>query len=212
MDSAVCAAIAKENGYELCALTVDYGQKNRGEMKAAAEIAAALGARHLVISSDLAAIGGSALTDSGIEVPHEAAKDVPVTYVPARNLVLLSLAAAWAEVLGAQSIYIGANIRDYSGYPDCRRDFLRGFERTMNLGIKCRAKISVNAPLIMMKKSKIVEEARRLNVDLSLTTSCYDPAGDGAAECGCCASCLLRNKGILEADSRGRGRREASNE
>ncbi|MBN2406537.1 MAG: 7-cyano-7-deazaguanine synthase QueC [Elusimicrobia bacterium] len=199
MDSAVCLAIARETGYNIYTLTFDYGQRNRVEIDKARCLAEKYGSeKHLEFGLDLRKIGGSALTDD-IEVPRGISQDVPVTYVPARNLIFLSVAVAWAEVLGAGSVFIGANVRDYSGYPDCREDFLKSFEKTAGLGTKKETKVSVKAPLIKMSKAMIVREGRRLGVDFSVTSSCYDP-DDAGAECGTCESCRLREKGFVEAD------------
>lgn len=198
MDSAICAAIAREQGFELFALTLDYGQRSREELAAAKRLAESMKAEHIVMRVEIDKVGGSALTDRSIDVPSTDSKGIPVTYVPARNLIFLSLALSWAEVLEAQCIFIGANVRDYSGYPDCRADFLRSFQETANLGTKRETKVSIKAPLLNMGKAKIVEEGKRLGVDLKLTTSCYSPRDDGTS-CGKCESCRLRSKGFEEA-------------
>ncbi len=207
LDSATTLAYAISKGYECHAVTFDYGQRHRFEIKAARKVAKALGAKeHLVIKIDLRKFGGSALT-SDISVPKgrkakEIGSGIPVTYVPARNTVFLSLALAFAEASGAHDIFIGVNALDYSGYPDCRPEFIRAFERTANLGTKAGvegAKFKIRAPLIKMTKAEIVRLGRKLKVDYSLTHSCYDPAPDGTP-CGRCDSCLLREKGFREAE------------
>jgi 7-cyano-7-deazaguanine synthase len=205
LDSATTMGIAKSEGFDIYALTVDYGQRHRCELEAATRVAKALGAsRHLMLSYDLRPIGGSALTDK-IEVPKGgAAKDstIPVTYVPARNTILLGLALAWAEVIGAWDIFIGANAVDFSGYPDCRPAFVEAFNRLANLATAAAARgrgsFRIHAPLIELKKSEIILTGVRLGVDYGLTHSCYDPADDGLA-CGRCDSCRLRLKGFEEA-------------
>ena len=203
LDSMVAAAIARESGHELLALTVDYGQRHRVELEAAARIAAALGAeRHVVLPLDLRAFGGSALT-ADIAVPKSGpGDDIPVTYVPARNTIFLSLALGWAEAAGASDIYIGVNALDYSGYPDCRPDFIAAFERLAALATKAGdegARFRIVAPLLHMTKADIVSEAARLGLDSGLSWSCYDPAPDGR-HCGLCDSCRLRARGFEEAD------------
>ncbi len=206
LDSATTLAYAVSKGYECHAVTFDYGQRHRFEIKAARKVAKTLGAKeHLVIKIDLRKFGGSALT-SDISVPKgRSAKKIgtgiPVTYVPARNTVFLSLALAFAESRGAHDIFIGVNALDYSGYPDCRPEFIRAFERTANLATKAGvegAKFKIHAPLIKMTKAEIVKLGRKLGVDYSLTHSCYDPAPDGTP-CGKCDSCILREKGFREA-------------
>ena len=207
IDSTTAMAMAKHEGYELYSLSFDYGQRHAVELEAAARTAAALGARkHLVIRIDLGRIGGSALTDD-IAVPHgrseeQLASGIPVTYVPARNTIFLSYALAWAEVLEAADIIIGVNAVDYSGYPDCRPEYIRAFESMANLAIKAavegRLKISIRTPLIRMTKAEIVRTGTELGVDYRLTHSCYDPDAQGRA-CGDCDSCLLRKKGFREA-------------
>jgi 7-cyano-7-deazaguanine synthase len=207
IDSTTAMAMAKHEGYELYSLSFDYGQRHAVELEAAARTAAALGARkHLVIRIDLGRIGGSALTDD-IAVPHgrseeQLASGIPVTYVPARNTIFLSYALAWAEVLEAADIFIGVNAVDYSGYPDCRPEYIRAFESMANLAIKAavegRLKISIRTPLIRMTKAEIVRTGTELGVDYRLTHSCYDPDAQGRA-CGDCDSCLLRKKGFREA-------------
>ncbi|HYJ84203.1 MAG TPA: 7-cyano-7-deazaguanine synthase QueC [Allosphingosinicella sp.] len=202
LDSMVAAAIARESGHELLALTVDYGQRHRVELEAAARIAAALGAeRHVVLPLDLRAFGGSALT-ADIAVPKSGpGDDIPVTYVPARNTIFLSLALGWAEAAGASDIYSGVNALDYSGYPDCRPDFIAAFERLAALATKAGdegARFRIVAPLLHMTKADIVSEAARLGLDSGLSWSCYDPAPDGR-HCGLCDSCRLRARGFEEA-------------
>ena len=207
IDSTTAMAMAKHEGYELYSLSFDYGQRHAVELEAAARTAAALGARkHLVIRIDLGRIGGSALTDD-IAVPRgrseeQLASGIPVTYVPARNTIFLSYALAWAEVLEAADIFIGVNAVDYSGYPDCRPEYIRAFESMANLAIKAavegRLKISIRTPLIRMTKAEIVRTGTELGVDYRLTHSCYDPDAQGRA-CGDCDSCLLRKKGFREA-------------
>ena len=206
LDSATTLAYAKSKGFECYALSFDYGQRHKFELKAARKVARALGAaRHEVIKIDLSRFGGSALT-ADIPVPKsrshkQIGTGIPVTYVPARNTVFLSLALAWAEALGAHDIFIGVNALDYSGYPDCRPEFIRAFERTANLATKAGvegARFKVHAPLIKMTKAEIIRLGRKLGVDYSITHSCYDPAPDGTP-CGRCDSCLLRKKGFEEA-------------
>jgi 7-cyano-7-deazaguanine synthase len=202
LDSMVAAAIAREAGHSLLALTVDYGQRHRIELEAAARIAAELGAeRHVVLPLDLRPFGGSALT-ADIEVPKEGVGDeVPVTYVPARNTIFLSLALGWAEAAGASDIFIGVNALDYSGYPDCRPDFIAAFERLASLATRAGTEgkpFRIAAPLLHMTKADIVLEAARLGLDAGLSWSCYDPA-PGGRHCGLCDSCRLRSKGFDEA-------------
>jgi len=207
LDSSTCLALARREGYECYALSFDYGQRHRVELEAAARVAAALGAReHRTAVIDLRAFGGSALT-AEIDVPkHRSAADIgqgiPVTYVPARNTIFLSYALAWAEVLEASDIFIGVNALDYSGYPDCRPEFIHAFERMANLatksGVEGRTRIEIHTPLIALGKAEIVRLAAELGLDFELTHSCYDPGLDGRA-CGECDSCLLRAKGFAEA-------------
>lgn len=198
LDSATCLAWARREGFDCYALSFDYGQRHRIELESAARVAKALGAvRHLTVKMDLRVFGGSALTDD-IAVPKNAlGPGIPVTYVPARNTIFLSYALAWTEVLDAADIVIGVNALDYSGYPDCRPEFIAAFERTAVLGTK-RTQMKIHAPLIEVSKAGIIRLAHGLGVDLSLTHSCYDPAPDGRA-CGACDSCLLRRKGFAEA-------------
>lgn len=202
LDSMVAAAIAREAGHKLLALTVDYGQRHRIELEAARRIAARLGAeRHVVIPLDLRPFGGSALT-ADIAVPKDGVGDeVPVTYVPARNTIFLSLALGWAEAAGAFDIYIGVNALDYSGYPDCRPDFVQAFERLASLATKAGSEgrdFRIAAPLLHMSKADIVREADRLGLDSGLSWSCYDPA-PGGRHCGLCDSCRLRARGFEQA-------------
>jgi 7-cyano-7-deazaguanine synthase len=206
IDSATAMAVAKRDGFEAYCLTVDYGQRHRTELKAARRIAAALSAaRHMVFRMDLSRIGGSALT-SEISVPRgrpekRMASEIPVTYVPARNTMLLSVALGWAETLGARDIFIGVNAVDYSGYPDCRPAFIRSFARTANLATKAGVegvRFRIRTPLIRLTKAAIIRRAAALGVPLELTHSCYDPDRTGRA-CGQCDSCVLRRKGFREA-------------
>ncbi len=202
LDSMVSAAIAREHGYDLYALTIDYGQRHRIEIESARNIARQFGCvRHVVLPLDLRAFGGSALTDD-IDVPKDGVGgDIPVTYVPARNLVFLSLTLAWAEVVGAKDIFIGVNALDYSGYPDCRPEFIASFAETARLGTKAGVEdgaFRIQTPLQDMSKADIATEAGRLGLDTSLSWSCYDPTADGRA-CGVCDSCRLRQKGFSEA-------------
>ena len=202
LDSTTVAAIAGERGFRVLALTVDYNQRHRIELDHAARIAAGIGAvRHVVLPLDLRAFGGSALTDD-IDVPKDGVMPgIPVTYVPARNTVFLSLALAWAESAGARDIFIGVNALDYSGYPDCRPDFIRAFEHMAAQATKAGVeggRFTIHTPLIDMSKADIVREAARLGVDLGETWSCYDPTPDGR-HCGACDSCRLRRKGFEEA-------------
>jgi 7-cyano-7-deazaguanine synthase len=204
LDSATAAAIARAGGFELYALTVAYGQRHLCEIESAREVARALGvARHVELHVDLSAFGGSALTDD-IAVPKDRALDaagIPSTYVPARNTVFLSLALAWAETLGARDIFIGVNALDYSGYPDCRPEFVEAFERLAGLATKAGvegAPMKVHAPLIRLTKAEIIRRGVELGIDYGLTHSCYDPDPSGRP-CGHCDSCLLRAKGFAEA-------------
>ena len=201
LDSMVCAALAREAGFEVLALTIDYGQRHRIELAAARAIAARLADRHIVVPLDLTLFGGSALTD-GSAVPKDSlGEGIPVTYVPARNTIFLSLALAWAEAEGARDLFIGVNALDYSGYPDCRPEFIAAFEALANRATKAGVEgdgFQVHAPLLEMTKAGIVLEAERLGLDASLSHSCYDPAPDGR-HCGHCDACLLRSKGFAEA-------------
>jgi 7-cyano-7-deazaguanine synthase len=207
LDSATTAAIARQQGFDLYALTVDYGQRHRHELEAARQVGASLGVkRHVVIKVDLAQFGGSALTDS-IAVPKDRSaaqmeQGIPVTYVPARNTVLLSLALAYAEVLGAADIFIGVNALDYSGYPDCRGEYIAAFQQLADLatkaGVEGRLKFTIHTPLLNMTKAQIIRRGVELGVDYSLTHTCYDPDPHGIP-CWHCDACLLRKKGFQEA-------------
>lgn len=202
LDSMVTAALAKEQGFAVHALSVDYGQRHRLELESARRIAERLGlARHTEIALDLRAFGGSALTDA-IDVPKGGVgDDIPVTYVPARNLVFLALTTACAEAAGARDVFIGVNALDYSGYPDCRSEFIASFAETARLGTKAGvegAPFTIHAPLQHMTKADIARECARLGLDPAWSWSCYDPAPDGTA-CGLCDSCRLRKKGFAEA-------------
>lgn len=198
----VVAGLAREAGFRLFALTIDYNQRHRREIDAARTIAAVLGAeRHVILPLDLRQFGGSALTDD-IAVPKDGlGPEIPVTYVPARNLVFLSLTLAWAESLGARDIHIGVNALDYSGYPDCRPEFIAGFADLADLATKAGAegrRFAIHAPLQYLGKAEIVREAVRLGLDPAMSWSCYDPQPDGAA-CGLCDSCRLRREGFVQA-------------
>ena len=202
LDSMVAAALAREAGFRLNALTIDYGQRHRVEIDAARNIATRLDAgRHVVLPLDLRAFGGSALTDD-IAVPKDGVQPgVPVTYVPARNLVFLSLALAWAETLGARDLFIGVNALDYSGYPDCRPEFIGGFAALAELATRAGSEgqaFRIHAPLQHLRKAEIAAEAARLGLDPALSWSCYDPLPDGRA-CGLCDSCRLRRAGMEQA-------------
>jgi 7-cyano-7-deazaguanine synthase len=204
LDSYTAAAIAKADGFSLCALTIDYGQRHARELEAARRVASALGvSERLELTLDLRGIGGSALT-SNAPVPHDRDLDspgIPATYVPARNTVFLALALGWAEALGARDLVIGVNALDYSGYPDCRPEFIRAFEALAALGTRAGvegARFRVHAPLIALTKGQIIRRGVELGLDYGLTHSCYDPAPDGAP-CGRCDSCVLRAKGFAEA-------------
>jgi 7-cyano-7-deazaguanine synthase len=208
LDSATTLAIAHNDGFQCYALTFTYGQRHKQEIKAAKKVAESLGAaEHRIIEIDLAAFGGSALTDSTIDVPKDRANlndssKIPVTYVPARNTIFLSYALACAEVLGAFDIFIGVNSADYSGYPDCRAEFIAAFEKTANLAtaaaVEGKGRYSIHTPVIEMTKAKIIVTGTKLGVDYSLTHSCYDPDCRGRS-CGRCDSCRLRLKGFTEA-------------
>ncbi len=203
LDSMVVAGLAREAGYRMLALTIDYNQRHRIELEAAARIAAALGAeRHVVLPLDLTAFGGSALT-ADLAVPKSGveAGAIPVTYVPARNTIFLSLALGWAEAAGARDLFIGVNALDYSGYPDCRPAFVDAFERTANLATKAGVEgdeFRVRTPLLHMGKAAIAAEAARLGLDPAMSWSCYDPAPDGR-HCGLCDACRLRAAGFEDA-------------
>ena len=201
LDSMVCAGIAREAGYSVVALTVDYNQRHRVELHAATRIATELADRHVVLPLDLRAFGGSALT-SDIAVPKDGVGEgIPVTYVPARNTIFLSLALGLAEASGARDIFIGLNALDYSGYPDCRPEFIAELQRLAELATKAGVEgqpFTIHAPLQQMSKADIAREAKRLGLDAGLSHSCYDPAPDGRA-CGECDACRLRAKGFAEA-------------
>jgi 7-cyano-7-deazaguanine synthase len=202
LDSMVSAALAREAGFSLYALTIDYNQRHRRELDSAVKLAKSLGAvKHVVLPLDLRQFGGSALTDA-IAVPKEGVgSDIPVTYVPARNLVFLSLTLAWTEAVGARDIFIGVNALDYSGYPDCRPEFIHGFEQLADLATKAGAEgtgFKIHAPLQYLGKAEIVQEAARLGLDAGESWSCYDPQPDGLA-CGLCDSCRLRLAGFQQA-------------
>ena len=201
LDSMVCAALAREQGFAVLALTIDYGQRHRVELEAAGSIAGALAERQVVLDLDLRQFGGSALTGD-IDVPKGGVGDgIPVTYVPARNTIFLSLALGWAEAAGARDIFIGVNALDYSGYPDCRPDFIAAFEALAERATKAGAAgepFRIHAPLQHLTKAEIAREAERLGLDAAISHSCYDPAPDGA-HCGLCDACRLRAKGFAEA-------------
>ena len=203
LDSATVLASARAEGYECYALSFDYGQRHQAELKAAERVATSLGAvTHKTAKVDLRAIGGSALTDSKIDVPEEMEEGIPVTYVPARNLLFLSFALGWAEVLGARDLFIGVNAVDYSGYPDCRPEFIESFQQTANLATKAGIEgddFTVHTPLIDLTKAEIIQQGTALGVDYSQTVSCYQADDQGAA-CGSCDSCRLRRAGFEEAN------------
>lgn len=202
LDSATTLALAKQGGFDCYALSVDYGQRHIAELDAAARVASALGAqRHDVVKVDLAQFGGSALTDRRIDVPTDSRPGIPVTYVPARNTVMLSLALAWAESLSARDIFIGANAVDYSGYPDCRPEFIRAFQDLANLATKAGAeggRFTIHAPLIALSKAEIIRIGLALRVDYGATISCYQATPAGEA-CGRCDSCHIRKQGFSDA-------------
>ena len=207
LDSTTCLAIAKNQGFDLNALTLNYGQRHDFELKSAQKIVDHFKIKnHSVVNINLAQFGGSALTDE-IDVPKDRSEsemtDIPITYVPARNTVFLSLALAWAETINAFNIFIGVNVLDYSGYPDCRPEYIAAFEKTANLATKAGVsgeRFKIHTPLINMKKSEIILNGLKLGVDYSLTSSCYDPLKNGAP-CGHCDACILRLKGFQEADA-----------
>jgi len=202
LDSATTLALAKEQGYTCYALSLDYGQRHNAELVAAQRIAAATGvAEHKIIPLSLDAIGGSALTDINIEIPDQPTNGIPVTYVPARNTIFLSLALGWAEVLGALDLFIGVNAVDYSGYPDCRPEYIAAFEQLARLATKAGVEggeFHIHAPLIELSKADIIREGTRLNVDYAQTVSCYAADVNGRA-CGVCEACRLRAQGFTEA-------------
>jgi 7-cyano-7-deazaguanine synthase len=207
VDSTTAMAIARQEGYEIYSLSFRYGQRHALELEAAHRVAKTLGAKqHLVIDIDLAKIGGSALTDN-IDVPksrsgQDMQKQIPLTYVPARNTIFLSCALAWAEVLGASDIFTGVNAIDYSGYPDCRPEYIEAFQHMAKLatkaGVEGNTQITIRTPLINMTKAQIIQKGVELGIDYRITHSCYDPSPEGKA-CGQCDSCLLRKKGFIEA-------------
>lgn len=206
IDSTTTLAIATDQGFDVYAISFRYGQRHQIELEAARRIASSVKVKaHLILDVDLTAIGGSALT-ANVEVPKDRdietmSSEIPITYVPGRNIIFLSLALAWAEVLGAYHIFIGANAIDFSGYPDCRPEFLTAFEKMARLGTKAGIegkKISIHAPLIKLTKAQIIQKGLELGVDYALTLSCYDPTADGKA-CGECDSCLFRKKGFQAA-------------
>lgn len=206
LDSATVLAIAVDQGFAPYALSFRYGQRHTVELDAAAKVAKSLGAvSHVTADIDLRAFGGSALTDDAIEVPHhesvdDLGDDIPVTYVPARNTIFLSFALAWAETLGASDVFIGVNALDYSGYPDCRPEYIEAYERMANLatkaGVEGTLRLKIHTPLIQLTKAETIRAGLDLGVDYSLTHSCYDPVG--ARACGTCDSCLLRKRGFAE--------------
>jgi 7-cyano-7-deazaguanine synthase len=202
LDSATVLAIAKSQGYECYCLSLDYHQRHVAELKAAERVASSLGAAaHRTAQLDLSMFGGSALTDNKIDVPEAPTDGIPVTYVPARNTIMLSLALAWAETLGAQDIFIGVNALDYSGYPDCRQEYVSAFQRMANLATKSAVEgktITVHAPLIDMTKAEIIKCGHALNFDYGMTISCYQADSEGRA-CGLCDSCRFRKEGFANA-------------
>lgn len=210
LDSTTSLAVAAAEGFAIYAISFRYGQRHSAELECARRVASAFGVEeHLIVDIDLRAIGGSALTDE-IEVPKgrssgEMTTEIPVTYVPARNTIFLSFALAWAEVISAEDIFIGVNAIDYSGYPDCRPEYIEAFERMANLatkaGVEGRTRVKIHTPLVRMTKAEIIKTGIEMGVDYSITHSCYDPTPGGLA-CGKCDSCLLRLKGFAEAGAR----------
>lgn len=202
LDSATALACARADGFDCYALSFDYGQRHRSELNAARRVATALGVtEHKVVTIDLAQFGGSALTDTSIAVPHQPSTGIPVTYVPARNTVFLSFALAWAEVLNAQDIFIGVNAVDYSGYPDCRPEYIKAYEKMANLATRAGVeghKLTVHTPLMNLGKAEIIRLGMLHGVDYGLTVSCYSANDEGLA-CGQCDSCRLRTKGFADA-------------
>ncbi len=202
LDSSTVLALARHEGYDCHTLCVDYGQRHHAELAAAQRVAQTLGAvQHRVINIDLTAFGGSALTDASIAVPEQPTAGIPVTYVPARNTIMLSLAMAWAEVLQAQDIFIGVNAVDYSGYPDCRPEYIAAFERMANLATKAAVEgnpLKIHTPLISLSKAEIIRQGVKHGVDYGITVSCYQADNDGRA-CGVCDSCRLRRAGFAAA-------------
>lgn len=202
LDSTTVLAMAQDQGFDCHTLSFDYGQRHRSELEAAERVSQKMAVKaHKVIKLDLGAIGGSALTDNAIDVPVQETSGIPVTYVPARNTVFMSIALGWAEVLGANDIFVGVNAVDYSGYPDCRPEYISAFEQMANLATKAGVegnKLHIHTPLINMTKAQIIQAGVSHNVDYSLTVSCYQATEDGAA-CGLCDSCRLRKQGFFEA-------------
>jgi 7-cyano-7-deazaguanine synthase len=202
LDSSTVLAMARDQGYDCYTLSFDYGQRHRAELAAAGRVSAALGdVEHKVVTLNLDSIGGSALTDTAIAVPEEETRGIPVTYVPARNTVFLAIALGWAEVLGADDIFIGVNAVDYSGYPDCRPEYIAAFEALANLATKAGVegrRLTVHAPLIDMTKGEIIRAGLALGVDYALTVSCYQATEEGLA-CGRCDACRLRRQGFVDA-------------
>lgn len=203
LDSATVLALAREQGFRCFALSLDYGQRHRAELQAARQVAAALGAqRHEIVALDLSRFGGSALTDTALQVPTAGVEPgIPPTYVPARNTVMLALALSWAEALGAQHLFYGANAVDYSGYPDCRPEYVAAFEHLANLATKTGVEgrpIQVHAPIIHLSKAQIIRTGIHLGVDFAMTVSCYQ-ADDAGRACGCCDSCRIRARGFAQA-------------
>ena len=203
LDSATALAWARRRGFEAYALSIDYGQRHSSELEAAARVASALGAReHRIMRVDLAGIGGSALTDWSLPLPEQPSAGIPISYVPARNTLMLALALGWAEVLGAQDLVIGANCIDYSGYPDCRPEFIRSFEALAAVATKAGVegtRFNVHTPLIAMGKAEIIRSGVQWGVDYAMTVSCYQADSEGAA-CGRCDSCRLRREGFAQAE------------
>lgn len=202
LDSATVLAVARERGFECYGLSFDYGQRHRIELDAAQRVAASLGvATHKLVRLDIGWMGGSALTDTRLDVPHQPSVGIPVTYVPARNTIFLSIALGWAEVLNARDIFIGVNAVDYAGYPDCRPEFIQAFQSLANLGTRAGLEghgFQVHAPLIKLSKAEIIATGARLGVDYAQTLSCYEPDAAGRA-CGTCDSCRLRAQGFADA-------------
>jgi len=202
LDSATVLAMAKSQGYDCYALSLDYGQRHAAELNAARNVADHFQVKqHQIVKLDLRQFGGSALTDDAIAVPEEKTSDIPVTYVPARNTIFLSLALAWAETLDARDIFVGVNAVDYSGYPDCRPEYIESFEQMANLATKAGVEgehFSIQAPLIKLTKAEIIQTGSKLGVDYALTVSCYQ-ADDAGAACGKCDSCRLRKQGFVDA-------------
>ena len=202
LDSATVLGIAVNDGHECYALSIDYGQRQRIELERASQVATQLGAReHRIVKIEIGGFGGSALTDMSINVPTQESDGIPITYVPARNTVFLSIALAWAEAIGAYNIFIGANAVDYSGYPDCRPEFIEAFQALANIATRAGVEgksIAVHAPLVRLSKAEIIHKGLSLGVDYSITLSCYDPRDDGSV-CGVCDSCRIRSAGFEAA-------------